>query len=100
MAGVLRAQALVRRHLHRTPLYTYPGLNEAIGTEVWVKHENHQPIGSFKARGALASIFALSPEARARGVTTSTTGNHGQGVAYAATLLGVPARSYAPAGAN
>ncbi|MBI3978400.1 MAG: threonine/serine dehydratase [Chloroflexi bacterium] len=98
--GVLRAARLVCRYLQRTPLYTYPGLDELLGAQTYVKHENHQRIGSFKARGALAAIFALSDEQRARGVATSTTGNHGQGVAYAAALLGVPAQIYAPAGAN
>lgn len=100
LAGVLRALPLVRRHLHRTPLYTYPALNALVGADVYVKHENHQRIGSFKGRGALASMFALTEAQRVRGVVTATTGNHGQGVAYAAALLGVPAWIYAPADTN
>jgi hypothetical protein len=64
-------------------LYRYPALDELLGAEVHVKHENHQPIGAFKVRGGVNLVSQLSPEERERGVITASTGNHGQSIAYA-----------------
>lgn len=85
-----------------TPLRTYPSLDEAVGSgiSVFVKHENHLPTNSFKYRNGLAALTALSPEERARGVIATTLGNHGQGVAIAARMLGVRAKIFVPRNNN
>src|SRR5262245_28134389 len=97
---VLAAQRRIRPYLARTPLHSYPALNELLGTEVYVKHENYQPVGAFKVRGGINLISQLLPEERARGVIAASTGNHGQSVAYAARLFGVAARIVVPERAN
>ena len=97
---VLRARQTIAPYLRPTPLYHYRSLDDLIGAEVWIKHENHQPIGAFKIRGGVNLMAHLPPEARARGVITASTGNHGQSVAYAAGLFGVPAIVAVPNGAN
>jgi len=97
---VLQARLRIRPYLARTPLYSYPALNELVGTKVYVKHENYQPVGAFKVRGGINLISQLSREERERGVIAASTGNHGQSVAYAARLFGVTARIVVPEGAN
>jgi len=97
---VLQARLRIRPYLARTPLYSYPALNELVGTKVYVKHENYQPVGAFKVRGGVNLISQLSREERERGVIAASTGNHGQSVAYAARLFGVTARIVVPEGAN
>ena len=96
VGDVLRARRLIRPHLRPTPLLSYPALDRLLGAQAFVKHENHSPIGSFKARGALN---ALSAHTRSR-VVASSTGNHGMGVAYAAKLLGLEATVVVPQWAN
>lgn len=97
---ILKAKQTIARYLPRTPLHRYPALDQVVGTQVWVKHENYQPIGAFKVRGGINLISQLSPQARARGVIAASTGNHGQSVTYAAHLFGVPATVVVPEGAN
>jgi threonine dehydratase len=97
---VLRARRRIAPYLYRTPLYRYPSLEAETGTPTWVKHENHQPIGAFKVRGGVNLVSQLSPEERAAGVIAASTGNHGQSVAFAARLFGVPAIIVVPEGAN
>jgi len=97
---VLDARRLIRPYLPRTSLYHYPGLSEFLGCEVYVKHENHQPIGAFKVRGGVNLMARLSEEERRRGVITASTGNHGQSIAYAARLFGVRAIIAMPEEAN
>jgi threonine dehydratase len=99
-ADVLEARRRIAPYLQPTPLYHYPSLDRLVGAEVWVKHENHQPIGAFKVRGGINLISQLDPAERARGVITASTGNHGQSIAYAARLFGVPATVCVPEGAN
>lgn len=99
-ADVLRAQKTIRPYLPPTPLHHYPALDELLGAEVYVKHENYQPIGAFKIRGGINFMAHLDEAARACGVVTASTGNHGQSIAYAARLFGVRAVIVAPAGAN
>jgi threonine dehydratase len=70
------------------------------GTSLLIKHENHQPVGSFKVRNGLSFVTALTQDERKRGVVAASTGNHGQGVAYAASLLGVRATICVPVGNN
>ncbi len=76
---------------NRTPVHTSRTLNMLSGREVWLKCENFQRGGSFKFRGAYNAISRLGPAQRARGVVAFSSGNHAQGVALAAQLLGVPA---------
>ena len=97
---VLVAQRQIRPYLPRTPLHGYPAINNLVGTEVYIKHENYQPIGAFKVRGGINLISQLSPGERARGVITASTGNHGQSLAFAARLFGVKARIVVPERAN
>jgi threonine dehydratase len=100
LADVLEARRRIAPHLPRTPLYEYPTLSDLLGTEVWVKHENHQPVGAFKVRGGVNLVSQLSEDERARGLIAASTGNHGQSLAYAARLFGVHARICVPEGAN
>ncbi|MGB9302020.1 MAG: pyridoxal-phosphate dependent enzyme, partial [Anaerolineae bacterium] len=97
---VLAARKRIAPYLRQTPLYHYPLLDELIGAEVWVKHENHQPVGAFKVRGGINLAAQLSPEEKERGLITASTGNHGQSVAYGARLFGVRAIIGMPEGAN
>jgi threonine dehydratase len=97
---VLAAQQRIRPYLKPTALYRYPALDELVGTETWVKHENHQPICAFKVRGGINLVAQLSDDERRRGVITASTGNHGQSIAYAARLFGVRAIVCVPEGAN
>jgi threonine dehydratase len=100
VADVLEARRRISPHLPATPLYAYANLSELLGAEVFVKHENHQPIGAFKVRGGVNLISQLSPKERDRGVVTASTGNHGQSIAYAARLFGVQATICVPEDAN
>ncbi len=100
MSDVLLARQRIAPFLQPTPLFTHPALSELVGTEVWVKHENHQPIGAFKVRGGINLLSTLSDEERSRGVIAASTGNHGQSIAYAARLFGVRAVVIVPLGAN
>lgn len=97
---VLLARRLIIKYLKPTALYRYAALDKVVGAAVYVKHENHQPVGAFKIRGGINLIAQLSPDERARGVVTASTGNHGQSIAYAAQLFGVKAIIGVPNGAN
>ncbi len=97
---VLLAQRQIRPYLQRTPLYSYPAINDLIGTDVYIKHENYHPVGAFKVRGGVNLVSQMSEEERVRGVIAASTGNHGQSVAYGARLFGVKARIVVPEGAN
>ena len=97
---VLAARERIRPYLKPTALHRYPALDELVGTETWVKHENHQPICAFKIRGGINIIAQLSDDERRRGVITASTGNHGQSIAYASRLFGVRAIICVPEGAN
>ena len=97
---VLLARQIIAPYLRATPLYHYQGLSDAVGAQVWVKHENHNPTGAFKVRGGVNFMAQLSPERRQLGVITASTGNHGQSVAYAAQRFGVRAVVAMPNGAN
>ena len=99
-ADVLRARDTIAPYLRPTPLYPYPGLSEAVGASIWVKHENHLPTGAFKVRGGINFMAQLPEAQRRRGVITASTGNHGQSVAYAAQRFGVRVIVAMPHGAN
>lgn len=100
LADVLAAQQRIAPYLQPTPLYRYPALDALTGAQLWVKHENHQPIGAFKVRGGINLVSQLGAEERQRGVASASTGNHGQSVAYAASLFGVHAVICVPEKAN
>jgi threonine dehydratase len=99
LADVYEARRRIAPYLRPTPLYSYPAVDQLVGTTVYVKHENHQPIGAFKVRGGINLVSQLDDDERT-GVLTASTGNHGQSIAYAARLFGVPAAVCVPEGAN
>lgn len=99
LAEVQQAQDLLYRYMQPTPQYSWPQINERLGAEVWIKHENHTPVGAFKLRGALVYLHWLKQsEPALRGVVAATRGNHGQGVAMAARVYHVPAAIVVPQG--
>ena len=100
LADVLTARQRIAPYLRPTSLYRYPALDAMTGAQLWVKHENHQPVGAFKVRGGVNLVSQLTADERRRGVITASTGNHGQSVAYAADLFGVRAVICMPEQAN
>ena len=100
LAEVFAARQRIAPYLRPTPLYRYPTLDAMTGARVWVKHENHQPVGAFTVRGGVNLVSQLDADERRRGVIAASTGNHGQSVAYAADLFGVPAVICVPGQAN
>ncbi|HYK70723.1 MAG TPA: threonine/serine dehydratase [Streptosporangiaceae bacterium] len=100
LSDVLAARQRIAPYLRPTPLYRYPALDALTGARLWVKQENHQPIGAFKVRGGVNLISQLSANDRRRGVISASTGNHGQSVAYASNLFGVHAVICVPEQAN
>ena len=99
LADVLAAARRLEGVARRTPLERSPWLSERAGAEVWLKLETAQRTGSFKLRGAYNAIASLPAQERARGLVTASAGNHGQGVALAASLLGARALVFVPASA-
>ena len=99
LAALEEAAALVHRTVPPTPQYRWPLLSQRVGAELWVKHENHTPIGAFKLRGGLVYLEDLKlREPGLKGVVTATRGNHGQSIAYAASRLGLAATIVVPYG--
>ena len=93
------AQRAIHAVFSGTPQYVWPLLAERIGTEVWVKHENHTPTGAFKVRGGLIHMERLAREQPGlRGVISATRGNHGQSLAYAGKRFGIPVTIVVPHG--
>ena len=97
---VLAARPRVYAHMRPSPLLKHPLLDEWIGRSTWVKHENHNPTGSFKIRGGLNLAAQMSDEEKRRGAICASTGNHGQSVASACRLLGIRCRIVVPVGNN
>ncbi|HYY61031.1 MAG TPA: threonine dehydratase [Burkholderiales bacterium] len=89
------AAGVVYRHMPPTPQYRWPVLCDEIGADVWLKHENHTPVGAFKLRGGLVYFDRLG---KVPGVIAATRGNHGQSVAYCAREYGLPATIVVPHG--
>jgi threonine dehydratase len=82
-----------------TPQYAWPLLSQRVGAEVWVKHENHTPLGAFKVRGGIVYMAALKQQQPAlAGVVAATRGNHGQSIAFAAARAGLTATIVVPHG--
>ena len=90
LAEIREAQDILYRYMPATPQYSWPLINQRLGAEVWIKHENHTPVGAFKIRGALIYTDWLRKMRPAlKGIIAATRGNHGQGVAMAARLHGI-----------
>jgi threonine dehydratase len=99
LSEIQESQSAIYRSIPPTPQHSWPLLNQRLGCEAWVKHENHTQLGAFKIRGALLYVEWLKknhPEAK--GVVAATRGNHGQGVAYAASQHGLTAVIVVPHG--
>lgn len=97
---VLLAKQRIKPYLARTPLHRYKPIDDLVGTAVYVKHENYQPVGAFKIRGGINLVSQLSADERQRGLMAASTGNHGQSVAKAGQMFGVPVKIVVPEGAN
>ncbi|MGE5338776.1 MAG: threonine dehydratase [Gemmatimonadota bacterium] len=99
LSSLQRAADVVYRTMKPTAQFAWPLLRDALGAEVWVKHENHTPVGAFKLRGGLVYFDELKRrEPACPGVITATKGNHGQSVGFAARAAGLPATIYVPFG--
>lgn len=94
-----KAADIVYSVMPSTPQYCWPLLCERLGTEVWVKHENHTPTGAFKVRGGLVYFASLiAQQKNLKGVISATRGNHGQSIGLAAQRYGIPATIVVPYG--
>lgn len=101
LSEIEAAKALMRPHIRETPTYRWPLLENGLGCELWLKHENHTPVGAFKIRGGLVYMDELKrAEPGVRGVIAATTGNHGQSIAFAAKLNSLRAVIVVPHGNN
>jgi threonine dehydratase len=101
LATLEAAAAIVRAVVPATPQYRWPLLSARVGADVWVKHENHTPVGAFKVRGGVVYLDDLRrAQPKIRGVVTATTGNHGQSIAMSAAALGLAATIVVPQGNN
>ncbi len=99
LADIEQAARIVYASMPATPQYCWPLLCERLGTQVWVKHENHTPIGAFKVRGGLVYFAGLNQDgAKPGGVISATRGNHGQSVGLAARHYGIAATIVVPHG--
>jgi threonine dehydratase len=93
------AAAVVYREFQATPQYRWSLLGERLGTECWIKHENHSPVGAFKIRGGLCYFAALAHEGRLpKSVISATRGNHGQSIGWAARSHGIHCTIVVPEG--
>ena len=97
---IVAARRVVYRFLKPTPLIRYPELSGLLGFNAYIKHENHQPTGSFKVRGGLNFMSRLPEPQKRGGVITVTSGNNGQSIAYAAKQFNVHATVVVPYGNN
>ena len=97
---IVAARRVVYRFLKPTPLIRYLELSDLLGFNAYIKHENHQPTGSFKVRGGLNFMSQLPEPQKRRGVITVTSGNNGQSIAYSAKQFGVHATVVVPNGNN
>ena len=96
VADIEAAAERIRGHVHRTPLLTCHALDVAVGARVHAKAEHLQRSGSFKIRGALNRLLQLTEDERSRGVVAFSSGNHAQGVALAARIVGIDATIVMP----
>ena len=96
LAGILQANKVIKRYLNPTSLIHYSELSRLLGCEAFVKHENHNPTGSFKIRGALNFFHHMSREASEAGILVATRGNHGLAMAWAGQWFQVPCTVVVP----
>ncbi len=97
--NLTEACELVYNQMQPTSQIAWPQLSQQLGCEVWVKHENHAPTGSFKVRGGITFInWVRQTYPKARGICTATRGNHGQSQARAARAFGLEAKIFVPHG--
>jgi len=96
--AIAAARETVYGVMAATPTHRYPLLDERTGAEVFVKHENHTPVGAFKVRGGLNFMTRYAASGETKGVITATRGNHGQSIALAASRVGVQATIVVPEG--
>lgn len=90
LKDITNAQSVIADRVHRTPLVSSQTLGKRFGVDLHFKAELFQKTGSFKPRGAINKLNSLTPEERARGVITISSGNHAQGLAYSASLFNIP----------
>jgi threonine dehydratase len=99
LAELEAAAKVVYEAMDATPQIRWPLLDARCGTAVWVKHENHTPVGAFKVRGGLVYFDALvRSQPKLKGVVGATRGNHGQSIGFAAARYGIPAALVVPHG--
>jgi len=100
LRDVLQARATITSYFPKTPLTHSDPLSELLDAEVYLKHEEHLPLGAFKSRGGINLLASMSEEERARGVITASSGNHGQSIASACRMFGARALIGLPIDAN
>ncbi|MQG47995.1 MAG: threonine/serine dehydratase [SAR202 cluster bacterium] len=100
LRDIYRAKKTIAPHIPRTALHYSSGLSEMLSAEVYLKHEEHLPLGAFKGRGGINLLANLSDEEKKRGLITASSGNHGQSMASACKLFGVKAVIGLPEDAN
>ena len=99
LAEIESAERIVRQAMPATPQYAWPLVARRLGTEAWIKHENHTPTGAFKVRGGLVYLHGLKQrEPDCPGIVSATRGNHGQSLAFAARRVGIPVTIVVPHG--
>jgi threonine dehydratase len=95
------AAAVVYQSMPATPQYAWPLLAQRLGTQVWLKHENHTPTGAFKVRGGLVYLEGLARrQPDCPGIISATRGNHGQSLAFAARRYRIPTTIVVPNSSN
>jgi threonine dehydratase len=99
LSDIKAAHDRIQPYIHRTPILTSSAINQIAGCEIYFKCENFQKVGAFKARGAANAVVKLSPEQRAKGVVTHSSGNHAAALARAASVAGIPSYIVMPANA-
>jgi len=97
---IYAARTRISDIIRPTPLMSHPLLGNETGLDLRVKHENHNPTSAFKVRGGLNLVRTLTPDERACGIVTASTGNHGQSIAFASQLEGVRCTVFVPDGNN
>ncbi len=91
LKSIRDAHDRIRPHIHRTPVLTNQTINQRAGADLYFKCENFQKIGAFKARGGLNAVLQVAQNREGTAITTHSSGNHAQAVAYAARQVGMPA---------
>lgn len=100
LSDVLEARKRLAPFLGNTPFRRHRSLENELGCEVFVKHENHNPTGSFKVRGGISLVSQLGPDEKSSGIISASTGNHGQSIALAGSIFGVKTTIVVPEESN